>query len=122
LAPADEAELTGRPEFEGIRFGGGIARDAEDAVLNTADGCLIPDVVDVGLRDIVDMDIRIWVERKAVALVVYALIWVKGGVFKGVCRASGYLRSWNLNLMPRLEETTGVLVLTFHTDKHDTEN
>jgi len=51
--PEDEAELAGRLEFDGIRFGGGIANDAEDAVLDTVDGCLMPDVVDVGLRDIV---------------------------------------------------------------------
>ena len=58
--PVDEAELTGRLGFEGMRFGGGIANDAEDAVLDTTDGCLMPDVVDVGLRDIVCM--RVWVE------------------------------------------------------------
>jgi hypothetical protein len=48
-----EAELADLADPLGIRFGGGIASDAEDAVLDTV-GCLMPVVV-VGLRDIVGM-------------------------------------------------------------------
>jgi hypothetical protein len=52
-----EAELAGLADPDGIRFGGGIAKDADDAVLDTV-GCLIPEVVDVGLRDMMDVCIR----------------------------------------------------------------
>jgi hypothetical protein len=48
--PLAEAELAGLAEPLGIR-GGGIAKEAEDAVLDTVDG-RTPVVVVVGLRDI----------------------------------------------------------------------